>query len=170
MFGIATSHADTQEALARKERVRTIRIEGGRRVAAEAKAREERMKRKDEEQIGFFSSFKKRNLEMAVQVKRQSDLDMMRARGRLSSLIAGIWSNENALIPGIGLSRKDVLSLIYSMDESDGIYTRMLMVLGALEHTATFDNLKMQLSIAMDGYGDAGIVELPIERMDDGNE
>ena len=73
------------------------------------------------------------------------------------------------LIDGVLLNRKEVLSLIYSMNETDGICKRLLTVLGALEHHNSAENLEIQLQIALDGYQLPNIVELPIEMEEDAN-
>ena len=135
-------------------------------MAEEAKAREERMKRKDEEQIEFFKSFRRRNDQYTIQSQlecKKLEFELSRARGRLASYIGSKWKPDNSMIDGVLLNKREVLSVVYSVNETDGIYNKLMTVLGSMEHDHSNENFRMQVQVALDGYQLPQIVELPIE-------
>ena len=134
------------------ERVRFIQTQRARQLREESEARKELLKRKDESQVEFFNSFKQRNEEIAKRSIQEREYAVAQKKGSLAALIAKCWDRDHERIEDVQLSRKEVVRLVHSMEETDAIYTQFMVVLAALERHPSFDNLEIQLQIALEGY------------------
>ena len=152
-------YVDTNAVMDRRLSVRLTTIRRAAQMNKEAEDRKNRQKRKDEEQTKFFQSAQKKNASLQRKNEIESEKLMLEKEDMISTQKATLiekinehW-NDGVEIPGVPMSKDDVLEYIFLTEFQGQMRSTLLTVIKLMtKESADFNTLSFGLRVAFKNY------------------